>query len=208
MKKRSTDTLRLQKKMKKGSGGDLQKRLEYGLQDVNEKRHLLEETEKKAVRAALLEERSRFCLFVGFLKPVVVSIDHIVSLRTFRLWTNNNKQTFERQDEEIMMLGELSRVQEVVQQLDKHTADPKTLPPASEQVIADLKTSDAGWCFQTPPSSPSSLGSRKSSMCSISSLNSSSSGSSKSHHSPSHPHWHRSLSQVLLFTQKSSRKSF
>ena len=102
------------------------------------------------------------------------------------------------------MLGELSRVQEVVQQLDKHTADPKTLPPASEQVIADLKTSDAGWCFQTPPSSPSSLGSRKSSMCSISSLNSSSSGSSKSHHSPSHPHWHRSLSQV----RKPSRKLF
>ncbi|KRT81434.1 hypothetical protein AMK59_5999 [Oryctes borbonicus] len=171
LKKRSTDTLRLQKKMRKGAGGDLQKRLEYGLQDVNEKRHFLEETEKQAVRAALLEERNRFCSFVGFLKPVM--------------------------DEEITMLTELSRVQEAVQQLDKHTADPKTLPPASEQVIADLKSSDSGWSFQTPPSSPSSLGSRKSSMCSISSLNSSSSGSSKSHHSPSHPHWHRSLSQPV-----------
>ncbi|XP_022912928.1 protein MTSS 1 isoform X2 [Onthophagus taurus] len=171
LKKRSTDTLRLQKKMRKGAGGDLQKRLEYGLQDVNERKHFLEETEKQAVRAALLEERNRFCTFVEFLKPVV--------------------------DEEIAMLSELSRVQEVVQQLDKHTADPKTLPPASEQVIADLKSSDSGWSFQTPPSSPSSLGSRKSSMCSISSLNSSSSGSSKSHHSPSHPHWHRSLSQPV-----------
>lgn len=96
------------------------------------------------------------------------------------------------------MLTELSRLQEVVQQLDKHTADPQILPPASEQVIADFKSSDSGWSFQTPPSSPSSLGSRKSSMCSISSLNSSSSGSSKSHHSPSHPHWQRSLSQVTI----------
>lgn len=72
LKKRSTDTLRIQKKMRKGAGGDLQKRLEYGLQDVTERRQLLEETEKHAVRAALVEERSRFCIFVGMLKPVVV----------------------------------------------------------------------------------------------------------------------------------------
>ncbi|XP_064212009.1 mucin-2 isoform X5 [Tribolium castaneum] len=171
LKKRSTDTLRLQKKMRKGAGGDLQKRLECGLQDVTERRQLLEETEKHAVRAALIEERSRFCTFVGLLKPVV--------------------------DEEVAMLTEMSHLQEAVQQLEKHTADPSTLPPASEQVIADLKSSDSGWSFQTPPSSPSSLGSRKSSMCSISSLNSSSSGSSKNHHSPSHPHWQRSLSQPV-----------
>ncbi|KAF5307190.1 hypothetical protein FQR65_LT00706 [Abscondita terminalis] len=172
LKKRSTDTLRLQKKVRKGASGDLQKRLECGLQDVTERRQLLEETEKQAVRAALIEERSRFCSFVGFLKPVV--------------------------DEEVALLTELSHLQEVVAQLDKNTADPHTLPPASEQVIADLKSSDSGWSFQTPPSSPSSLGSRKSSMCSISSLNSSSSGSSKSHHSPSHPHWQHSLSQSVV----------
>ncbi|XP_063908302.1 protein MTSS 2 isoform X2 [Zophobas morio] len=171
LKKRSTDTLRLQKKMRKGAGGDLQKRLECGLQDVTERRQLLEETEKHAVRAALIEERGRFCTFVGLLKPVV--------------------------DEEVAMLTEMSHLQEAVQQLEKHTADPQSLPPASQQVIADLKSSDSGWSFQTPPSSPSSLGSRKSSMCSISSLNSSSSGSSKSHHSPSHPHWQRSLSQPV-----------
>ncbi|GLV36290.1 missing-in-metastasis [Carabus blaptoides fortunei] len=188
LKKRSTDTLRLQKKARKGAaGGDLQRRLECNLQDVTERRQLLEETEKQAVRAALVEERSRFCLFVGFLKPVV--------------------------DEEVAMLSELTHLQEVVDQLQKHTTDPFTLPPASEQVIADLKNSDSGWSFQTPPSSPSSLGSRKSSMCSISSLNSSSSGSSKSHHSPSHPHWHRSLSQpvarcnTLRLTSVSSRDS-
>lgn len=74
LKKRSTDTLRLQKKMRKGAGGDLQKRFECGLQDVTERRQLLEETEKHAARAALTEERSRFCTFVSFLKPVVVRI--------------------------------------------------------------------------------------------------------------------------------------
>nr|CAI5852194.1 unnamed protein product [Callosobruchus analis] len=172
LKKRSTDTLRLQKKMRKGAGGsDVQKRFECGLQDVTERRQLLEETEKHAVRAALLEERGRFCTFVGLLKPVV--------------------------DEEVAMLTEMGHLQEAVQQLEKHAADPHTLPPASEQVIADLKSGEGGWCFQvTPPSSPSSLGSRKSSMCSISSINSSSSSSSKSHHSPSHP-WQRSLSQPV-----------
>ncbi|XP_074037385.1 missing-in-metastasis isoform X1 [Leptinotarsa decemlineata] len=170
LKKRSTDTLRLQKKMRKGAGGDVQKRFECGLQDVTERRQLLEETEKHAVRAALVEERGRFCTFVGFLKPVV--------------------------DEEVAMLTEIGHLQEAVQQLEKHSSDPQTLPPASEQVIADLKSADGGWSFQTPPSSPSSLGSRKSSMCSISSINSSSSSSSKSHHSPSHP-WQRSLSQPV-----------
>lgn len=38
------------------------------------------------------------------------------------------------QDEEVAMLSELSHLQEVVDQLEKHTADPYTLPPASEQV--------------------------------------------------------------------------
>ncbi|XP_014255401.1 MTSS1-like protein isoform X2 [Cimex lectularius] len=178
LKKRSTDTLRLQKKVKKGSkGSDLQRRVECSLQDMNERKQVLEDIEKKAVRSALIEERSRYCLLVAFLKPVV--------------------------DEEVAMLSELSHLQEVVDQLEKHTSDPHSLPPASEQVISDLKSSE-GWTFQTPPSSPGSLGSRKSSMCSISSLNSSSSGSSKSHHSPSHPYWHRSLSQVPSAFEQSS----
>lgn len=33
---------------------------------------LLEETEKQAVRRALIEERGRFCTFIAFLQPVVV----------------------------------------------------------------------------------------------------------------------------------------
>ncbi|XP_072156556.1 uncharacterized protein [Bemisia tabaci] len=166
LKKRSTDTMRLQKKARKnGKTSELQR----ALLDFNERRHTLEEAEKKAVRAALVEERSRFCLFVAFLKPVV--------------------------DEEVAMLSELSHLQEVVDQLEKHTADPYALPPASEEIISEVKGSDTSWIITSPPSSPSSLGSRKSSMCSISSLNSSSSGSSKSHHSPSHNFWTRSLSQ-------------
>lgn len=48
--------------------------LESSAAVVQEKRLSLEETERKAVRAALLEERGRFCLLARFLKPVLVSI--------------------------------------------------------------------------------------------------------------------------------------
>ena len=50
----------------------MQNRLDNALQDVNDKFLILEETEKNAVRTALIEERGRFCLFISFLKPVVV----------------------------------------------------------------------------------------------------------------------------------------
>ncbi|XP_078049638.1 uncharacterized protein LOC144476484 isoform X3 [Augochlora pura] len=190
LKKRSTDTLRLQKKKARkgqhlhGQGqsqshgtltGDVEfnRMLESSAAVVQEKRLSLEETERKAVRAALLEERGRFCLLSRFLKPVL--------------------------DEEIAMLMELTRLQEVSDQLQRHAASPDRLPPASEQVITDIKGCDVTqWSLATPPSSPSlSLGSRKSSMCSISSLTSSSSGSCKSHPSPSGYPWHRSLSQSV-----------
>jgi hypothetical protein len=39
-----------------------------------------------------------------------------------------------QQDEEVGMIYELSHVQEAMQQLEKHSADPFSLPPASEQV--------------------------------------------------------------------------
>ncbi|XP_031367926.1 protein MTSS 2-like isoform X4 [Apis dorsata] len=186
LRKRSTDTLRLQKKKaRKGqhlqgqsqgygtSSGDIElnRMLESSAAVVQEKRLSLEETERKAVRAALLEERGRYCLLARFLKPVL--------------------------DEEIAMLMELTHLQEVSDQLQRHAASPHHLPPASEQVITDIKGCDVTqWSLATPPSSPSlSLGSRKSSMCSISSLTSSSSGSCKSHPSPSGHPWHRSLSQ-------------
>lgn len=40
------------------------------------------------------------------------------------------------QDEEVAMLSELSHLQEVVDQVQKLTTDPYTLPPASEQVLS------------------------------------------------------------------------
>ncbi|KAI2797098.1 MTSS1-like protein [Blomia tropicalis] len=125
--------------------------------ECNERLIMFEDLEKKAVRRALIEERSHFCLFVKFLRPVV--------------------------EEEIAMIQEITHIQEIIDSLSKQTDDPFDLPPSSEIVISSLKLSkpggNVGWNFhhQTPPSSPSSLGSRKSSMCSISSYNSSSSGS-------------------------------
>ncbi|PNI85654.1 MTSS1 isoform 14, partial [Pan troglodytes] len=53
IKKKSSDTLKLQKKAKKGRG-DIQPQLDSALQDVNDKYLLLEETEKQAVRKALI----------------------------------------------------------------------------------------------------------------------------------------------------------
>ncbi|XP_057372152.1 protein MTSS 1-like isoform X2 [Daphnia carinata] len=155
--------------------------------DLNSRLALLQETEKQALKSALVEERSRYCLFVACLKPVM--------------------------SEEMSMMAELSHLEEIITQLDKHTADPFSLPSSTEQMISELKgtTDHNHWALQTPPSSPSSLGSRKSSMCSLGSIHSSSSGSVASHsqnhqlmNSPSHAIQqqqqqhirHRSLSQV------------
>ncbi|XP_071324758.1 protein MTSS 1-like isoform X3 [Trachinotus anak] len=165
IKKKSSDTLKLQKKAKKADNlgrGDIQPQLDSAMQDVSDKYILLEETEKQALRKALIEERQRFCCFVAMLQPVV--------------------------DEEISLLGEVTHLQAISDDLKALTSDPHKLPPASEQVILDLKGSDYGWSYQTPPSSPSTTMSRKSSMCSsLNSVNSSDSrGSSGSHsHSPS-----------------------
>ncbi|XP_070822488.1 protein MTSS 1-like isoform X5 [Chaetodon trifascialis] len=165
IKKKSSDTLKLQKKAKKADNlgrGDIQPQLDSAMQDVSDKYILLEETEKQALRKALIEDRQRFCSFVAMLRPVV--------------------------DEEISMLGEVTHLQTISDDLKALTSDPHKLPPASEQVILDLKGSDYGWSYQTPPSSPSTTMSRKSSMCSsLNSVNSSDSrGSSGSHsHSPS-----------------------
>ncbi|CAJ1061802.1 protein MTSS 1-like isoform X12 [Xyrichtys novacula] len=143
IKKKSSDTLKLQKKAKKADTlgrGDIQPQLDSAMQDVSDKYILLEETEKQALRKALIEDRQRFCCFVAMLQPVV--------------------------DEEISMLGEVTHLQAISDDLKALTSDPHKLPPASEQVILDLKGSDYGWSYQTPPSSPSTTMSRKSSMCS------------------------------------------
>ncbi|XP_019352835.1 protein MTSS 2 isoform X4 [Alligator mississippiensis] len=172
IKKKSSDTLKLQKKARKGKG-DLQPQLDNALQDVNDMYLLLEETEKQAVRKALIEERGRFCTFITFLQPVV--------------------------NGEITMLGEITHLQGIIDDLVVLTAEPHKLPPASEQVIKDLKGSDYSWSYQTPPSSPSSSGSRKSSMCS--SVNSTKGGTSwpggSQTCSPSSTYRYRSLAQPV-----------
>lgn len=53
--------------------GDIQPQLDSAMQDVSDKYILLEETEKQALRKALIEDRQRFCCFVAMLQPVVVS---------------------------------------------------------------------------------------------------------------------------------------
>nr|XP_043891830.1 MTSS I-BAR domain containing 2a isoform X3 [Solea senegalensis] len=143
IKRKSLDTLKLQKKARKEllGRGNLRPQLDSAMQDVSDLYLLMEETEKQAVRRALLEERGRYCSFINLLQSVV--------------------------NVEIAMLGEITHLQPIVDDLTGLTEDPHKLPPSSEQVIMDLKGSDYSWSYQTPPSSPSSAGSRKSSMCSL-----------------------------------------
>ncbi|XP_060775189.1 protein MTSS 1 isoform X1 [Neoarius graeffei] len=139
IRKKSSDTIKLQKKVKKGKD-EVRMQLDSALQDVNTRYTELEETEKKAVCRALVEERGRFCSFVTMLKPVL--------------------------NEEISMLGEVTHLQSILDDLCNLTTDPSALPPASEQVILDLKGSEYSYTFQTPPASPSNTLSRKSSISS------------------------------------------
>ncbi|XP_032560439.1 protein MTSS 1 isoform X17 [Chiroxiphia lanceolata] len=111
IKKKSSDTLKLQKKAKKAEAlgrGDIQPQLDSALQDVNDKYLLLEETEKQAVRKALIEERGRFCAFISMLRPVI--------------------------EEEISMLGEITHLQTISDDLKSLTMDPHKLPSSSEQL--------------------------------------------------------------------------
>ncbi|XP_075880916.1 protein MTSS 1 isoform X2 [Nelusetta ayraudi] len=139
IKKKSSDTIKLQKKVKKGKD-EARGQLDSALQDVNVRYAVLEDTEKRAVCRALIEERARYCSFVSMLKPVL--------------------------DHEINMLGEVTHLQTILEDLTNLTAEPTKLPPASEQVILDLKGSDFNYTYQTPPASPSSTLSRKSSISS------------------------------------------
>ncbi|KAM8867661.1 protein MTSS 1 isoform 2-T2 [Synchiropus picturatus] len=139
IKKKSSDTIKLQKKVKKGKD-EVRVQLDSALQDVNVRYAVLEETEKRAVCRALVEERARYCSFVSMLKPVL--------------------------DHEINMLGEVTHLQTILEDLTTLTAEPNKLPPASEQVILDLKGSDFSYLYQTPPASPSNTLSRKSSVSS------------------------------------------
>ncbi|XP_063369534.1 protein MTSS 2 isoform X2 [Cydia amplana] len=125
---------------------DAKRRADVCMQDIAERKQQLEEMEEKAVKAALVEERSRFCHFVALLNPVVES--------------------------EVAMLAEVGHLQEGSEQLVRHTTEPRTLPAASLQVICDVKSCYSGWAEAGSSPPASRLGSRKSSLTSISSLNS------------------------------------
>ncbi|XP_045506914.1 protein MTSS 2-like isoform X2 [Colias croceus] len=145
LRRRVHETQRQSRKARRATP-DLKRRNDVSLQDIQERKEQLEEMEEKAVKAALIEERSRFCHFVSLLNPVVES--------------------------EVAMLAEVGHLQEGTEQLARHTTEPRSLPPASLQVICDIKCSYSGWEGGSAPHSPSSsrLGSRKSSLTSICSL--------------------------------------
>ncbi|XP_037077081.1 protein MTSS 2-like [Pollicipes pollicipes] len=154
LKKRSSEAQKQHKKARKVKSPDAQRSLTLQLSDVQDRYQRLEAGERASLEAALVEERSRYCRFVTWLKPVVQG--------------------------EVDAAEEMSRLTEVMEQLVAHTVEPFALPAASEQLIADIKGAGDAWQPGSPPDSPraasSSLGSRKSSLCSINSLHSSSSG--------------------------------
>ncbi|XP_017078182.1 protein MTSS 2 isoform X27 [Drosophila eugracilis] len=173
LKKRSSDTLRLQKKARKGQTDGLQSLMDSHMQDVTQRRAELEEVEKKSLRAAMVEERLRYCSFVHMLQPVV--------------------------HEECEVMSELGHLQEAMQSIALVTKEPSVLPQASEELIHDTKASinlypesPGGGSGSQGGGCSNSLGSRKSSVCSISSMNSSGSSNSPGHH-----HYPRSLSQFV-----------
>ncbi|EDV59764.2 homeobox protein prospero isoform X4 [Drosophila erecta] len=183
LKKRSSDTLRLQKKARKGQTDGLQSLMDSHMQDVTLRRAELEEVEKKSLRAAMVEERLRYCSFVHMLQPVV--------------------------HEECEVMSELGHLQEAMQSIALVTKEPSVLPQASEELIHDAKASinlypesPGGGSGSQGGGCSNSLGSRKSSVCSISSMNSSGSSNSPGHH-----HYPRSLSQTSNATNQTASVS-
>ncbi|XP_037716334.1 homeobox protein prospero isoform X3 [Drosophila subpulchrella] len=183
LKKRSSDTLRLQKKARKGQTDGLQSLMDSHMQDVTLRRAELEDVEKKSLRAAMVEERLRYCSFVHMLQPVV--------------------------HEECEVMSELGHLQEAMQSIALVTKEPSVLPQASEELIHDAKASinlypesPGGGSGSQGGGCSNSLGSRKSSVCSISSMNSSGSSNSPGHH-----HYPRSLSQTSNATNQTANVS-
>ncbi|XP_049309105.1 mucin-4 isoform X18 [Bactrocera dorsalis] len=172
LKKRSSDTLRLQKKARKGQSDTIQSLMDSHKQDVTLRRAELEEVEKKSLRSAMIEERLRYCTFVHMLQPVV--------------------------KEECEVMSELGHLQEAMDSIALVTKEPSVLPQASEELIHDTKATmslypeSPGGGSSSQGGCSNSLGSRKSSVCSISSMNSSGSSNSPGHH-----HYPRSLSQLI-----------
>lgn len=192
LKKRSSDTLRLQKKAKKGTT-DLQSLVDSSMQTVNQQKAELDEVERKSLRVAMIEDRTRYCQFVTMLEPVVKQeYEMMYELGHLQVIFHYHKSV------EVLsicfFITSFISKQEAMMTVTNVTKDPTALPQASEELIAESKTS-----YNLYPESPThsnsqgcsnSLGSRKSSVCSISSMNSSGSSGSPGHQ------FQRSLSQV------------
>ncbi|KRX16061.1 Metastasis suppressor protein 1 [Trichinella nelsoni] len=163
IRKRIGDKLRLQKKLRKGSLS-MQSMVDTVVNDIKNRSNVLLSAEQQSLRQAMIEQRAQFCYFISCFKPIMVSCRlFIISIGMVIMVII--------QDEELALLGEIAHMQELVEQLCRLTADPYTLPAASEAVIIDVKGLENTWRFQTPPSSPgSSYGSRKSSFCSLTSV--------------------------------------
>ncbi|GBP52147.1 Metastasis suppressor protein 1 [Eumeta japonica] len=126
---------------------DARRRADVCLQEAAERRQQLEELEERAVKAALVEERGRFCHFVSLLHPLLEC--------------------------EVALVSEIGHLQEGGEQLARQAAEPRSLPAASLQAICDVKAAAGGWLADAAPHSPtpsSRLGSRKCSLTSISSI--------------------------------------
>lgn len=124
---------------------------QHELSSSKEKYFMLEEVERNYVRRALIEERSHYCIFFNFLRPVV--------------------------EEEISMLQEVTHLEEVLTALIDLTMEPYQLPAASESLLTKMISESA--CAQSDfytygDTSPCSTlhRSRKSSISSITSINS------------------------------------
>jgi len=53
---------------------ELQGQLDAAVDDLRQKLNAVQEVERNAVRAAMLEERARYCLFIGAIKPLIVRV--------------------------------------------------------------------------------------------------------------------------------------
>ena len=60
--------------------GDLQGQLDAAVDELRQKVHALQQVERNAVRAAMLEERARYCLFISAIKPLIVRFVCVLSL--------------------------------------------------------------------------------------------------------------------------------
>jgi len=70
--------------------GELQSQLDLAVDDLRQKVNAVYDVERNSVRAAMLEERARYCLFISAIKPLIV--------RSLSCDTYNHRQPVDTQD--------------------------------------------------------------------------------------------------------------